>query len=68
MGQLILDILIIQYFLIILITLTTVGYGDVTHAVPLTRLKAMFVSLSGQLYLAILVALLVGKFSSKKNN
>jgi hypothetical protein len=47
------------------ITLTTVGYGDVTPAVPITKSIAMFVSLSGQLYLTILVAMLVGKFSSK---
>ena len=49
------------------ITLTTVGYGDITPAVPLTRSLAMLVSLSGQLYLAILVAMLVGKFLSKNN-
>ena len=47
------------------ITLTTVGYGDVIPAIPLTRSLAMLVSLSGQLYLAILVAMLVGKFLSK---
>ncbi len=57
-----------DYIYFSFITLTTVGYGDVTPAVPLTRSIAMFVSLSGQLYLAILVALLVGKFLSKKNN
>ncbi len=57
-----------DYIYFSFITLTTVGYGDVTPAVPLTRSIAMFVSLSGQLYLAVLVALLVGKFLSKKNN
>jgi len=50
------------------ITLTTVGYGDATPAVPLTKSIAMFVSLSGQLYLAILVAMLVGKFLSKSKS
>jgi len=44
------------------ITLTTVGYGDATPAVSLTKSLAIFVSLSGQLYLTILVAMLVGKF------
>ncbi len=57
-----------DYIYFSFITLTTVGYGDATPAVPLTRSLAMFVSLSGQLYLAILVAMLVGKFLSKKNN
>jgi len=55
-----------DYIYFSFITLTTVGYGDVTPAVPLTKSLAMFMSLSGQLYLTILVALLVGKFLSKK--
>jgi len=49
------------------ITLTTVGYGDATPAIPLTRSIAMFVSIAGQLYLTILVAMLVGKYLSKEN-
>jgi len=49
------------------ITLTTVGYGDATPAIPLTRSLAMLVSLSGQLYLTILVAMLVGKFLAKRD-
>ena len=56
-----------DYIYFSFITLTTVGYGDATPAVPLTRSLAMLVSLSGQLYLAILVAMLVGKFLSKNN-
>lgn len=49
------------------ITLTTVGYGDVTPIIPITRSLAMLTALLGQLYLTILVAMLVGKFSSNKN-
>ncbi len=49
------------------ITLTTVGYGDATPVIPLTRSLAMLVSLSGQLYLTILIAMLVGKYLSKNN-
>jgi len=55
-----------DYIYFSFITLTTVGYGEVTPAVPLTRSISMFVALSGQLYLTILVAMLVGKFLSKK--
>lgn len=58
--------LFFDYIYYSFITLTTVGYGEVTPAVPLTRSIAMFVSLAGQLYLTILVAMLVGKFLSKK--
>lgn len=60
------DPLFFDYIYYSFITLTTVGYGEVTPAVPLTRSIAMFVSLAGQLYLTILVAMLVGKFLSKK--
>jgi voltage-gated potassium channel Kch len=55
---------VFDYIYFSFITLTTVGYGDATPAVPLTKSVAIFVSLSGQLYLTILVAMLVGKFLS----
>lgn len=42
------------------ITLATVGYGDVTPATPLARTLAWMEAVTGQLYLAILVAGLVG--------
>ncbi len=42
------------------ITLATVGYGDVTPSTPLTRTLAWIEAITGQFYLAILVAGLVG--------
>jgi voltage-gated potassium channel len=42
------------------ITLVTVGYGDVTPATPLTRTLAWIEAVTGQFYLAVLVAGLVG--------
>jgi voltage-gated potassium channel len=42
------------------ITLATVGYGDVTPSTPLARTLAWTEAITGQLYLAILVAGLVG--------
>ena len=47
------------------VTLTTLGYGDI---VPLNRAAqslAILLSASGQLYLTILIAILVGKYLSK---
>jgi hypothetical protein len=41
-------------------TLTTVGYGDVAPANPIARSLAVAEALVGQLYLAILIATLVG--------
>ncbi|HRZ39311.1 MAG TPA: ion channel [Candidatus Paceibacterota bacterium] len=44
------------------ITLTTVGYGDVVTVSHLTRSVAILIGLSGQMYMTILIAMLVGKF------
>jgi hypothetical protein len=41
-------------------TLTTVGYGDVYPSSPIARTLCMLLATSGQLYLAILIARLVG--------
>lgn len=50
------------------ITLTTVGYGDITPATPLARTLTWIVAVSGQFYLAILVAGLIGfKVSQAKD-
>ena len=43
-----------------LVTLTTLGYGDITPVTPLARNLAAFEAVMGQLYIAILVARLVG--------
>jgi hypothetical protein len=42
------------------VTLTTLGYGDVTPAHPFTRWMAQVEAVFGQLYIAILIASLVG--------
>jgi voltage-gated potassium channel len=44
-----------------LITLTTVGYGDVTPATAATRGLAMLEAVVGQFYIAVIVADLIGK-------
>jgi voltage-gated potassium channel len=44
------------------ITLASLGYGDITPAAPLARTLAYFEVIGGQLYIAILLAGLVGLF------
>jgi len=51
-----------------MITLTTAGYGDITPQLPLSQSLSMFIAVTGQFYVAIIVAILVGKFSNLKNN
>ena len=51
-----------DYLYLAFITLTTVGYGDVTAVAYLTRSVAILIGLAGPLYMTILIAMLVGKF------
>ena len=51
-----------DYLYLSFITLTTVGYGDVMAVSHLTRSIAILIGLSGQLYMTLLIAMLVGKF------
>jgi voltage-gated potassium channel len=43
------------------ITMSTVGYGDITPRIPETQTLAYLISVAGQLYVAIIIAFLVGK-------
>jgi len=49
-----------QFVYYSMITLTTVGYGDITPVAPLTRSLAFVEAITGQFYLTVLVARLVG--------
>jgi voltage-gated potassium channel Kch len=42
------------------VTLTTLGFGDISPSIPLSRVFVYFEAVAGQLYLTILVASLVG--------
>lgn len=48
------------------VSLTALGYGDITPAMPLTRFLAYMEAIVGQFYLAILVASLIGARLSYK--
>lgn len=54
-----------QYMYFSYVTLTTLGYGDLTPAVAGSRVVSMLLAITGQLYIAILIAMLVGKYLSK---
>ena len=47
------------------VTLTTLGYGDVTPVSDLSRSMAILIAITGQLYMTVLIAMLVGKFLSQ---
>jgi len=56
-----------DYLYFSFVTLTTLGYGDITPISSIAKSATLLIALSGQLYLTILVAMLVGKFLNKKN-
>jgi hypothetical protein len=47
------------------VTLTTLGYGDVTPVSHLARSMTILIAVTGQLYMTILIAMLVGKFLAR---
>lgn len=49
------------------VTLTTVGYGDITPNSSAAKVLTIFLCTAGQLYLTVLVGLIVGKYISKLN-
>lgn len=46
------------------VTMTTLGYGDIAPVSQMARASAVFFSLIGQIYLAVVIALIVGKYIS----
>lgn len=48
------------------VTMTTLGYGDISPALPLTEFFVYLEALAGQFYIAILVASMVGTRMSQK--
>ena len=47
-----------------MITLTTAGYGDITPQLPISQSLSILIAVTGQFYVAVIVAILVGKFSN----
>ncbi|MBP6183156.1 ion channel, partial [Flavobacterium sp.] len=46
-------------------TFTTTGYGDIIPQLPISKSLAVLISVSGQLYVAVIIAMLIGKYASK---
>jgi hypothetical protein len=49
-----------------LVTLATVGYGDILPATSTARMLAMIEAVTGQFYVAVVVAIFVGMYSSQR--
>jgi len=53
-----------DYLYFSFVTLTTLGYGDITPVSALAKSLTIVIAITGQLYLTILIAMLVGKYLS----
>jgi voltage-gated potassium channel Kch len=49
------------------VTLSTLGYGDVVPITPAARSLAIFTSITGQMYVAIIIAALVAKYLNQSH-
>lgn len=50
------------------ITLTTIGYGDITPNAPNTKLAASLIGIAGQFYSVVLVGIIISKFTNRSNS
>lgn len=49
------------------VTMTTLGYGDISPQLPFARAIAILISTAGQIYIAVIIAMLVGKYAGQAN-
>lgn len=49
-------------------TMTTVGYGDIAPLSPLARSLSIIISVSGQIYLTTVLAVIVGKYANLQSD
>ena len=55
-----------DFFFYSFVTLSTLGYGDVTPEAPIAQFLAYTLAIAGQIYMTILVAFLIGKFLTRR--
>ena len=49
------------------VSLTTVGYGDITPMTPLTRMASLCLSVLGPLYIAVVLGMLISRFTGAQD-
>ncbi|MBP9549246.1 MAG: hypothetical protein KBE86_08845, partial [Chitinophagales bacterium] len=60
------NVVILDTLYFTFISLATLGYGDFLPVSPFARSMSAFMGITGQIYIATVIALLIGKFSSSK--
>ena len=57
----------IEYMYFSFVSFTSTGYGDFLPLVPAAKSLAILISITGQLYIAIIIAMIVGKYLNKSS-
>lgn len=57
-----------DYMYFTFVSLTSTGYGDFLPLTPAAKSLSNLISITGQLYIAIIIATLVGKYLNKSSN
>lgn len=57
----------LDYTYFTFVTMTTLGYGEITPIVPYAKSLAILIATSGQIYVAIIIAMLVGKYAANQS-
>ncbi len=55
-----------HYLYFSFVTLTTLGYGDITPITNFSQIMSVVIAVSGQIYMTLLLAFLVGRFLSEQ--
>jgi hypothetical protein len=62
------DLYNIEYMYFSFVSFTSTGYGDYLPLVPAAKSLSILISITGQLYIAIIIAMIVGKYLNKSSN
>jgi hypothetical protein len=57
----------IDYMYFTFVSFTSTGYGDYLPLTPTAKSLSILISIIGQLYIAIIIAMIVGKYLNKSN-
>lgn len=57
-----------DYIYFTFVTMTTLGYGEITPTLPYAKSLTILISTCGQMYVAVIIAMLVGKYAGRQSN
>jgi len=62
------DPTVFDYTYFTFVTLTTLGYGEITPTLPFAKSLSILIGTCGQIYVAVIIAMLVGKYAGNQKD